>query len=100
MLPRFGYDVAAVGWMVGVERILLALERRREAERPRNDVDVLVSGSAVIGRRERAKGLRVRIDVRGLDREALLAYARHKEISRVIIANGDKVEEIDLGERR
>jgi len=100
LLPRFGYDVAAVGWMVGVERILLALERRREAERPRNDVDVLVSGSAVIGRRERAKGLRVRIDVRGLDREALLAYARHKEISRVIIANGDKVEEIDLGELR
>ncbi len=100
LLPRFGYDVAAVGWMVGVERILLALERRREAERPRNDVDVLVSGSALIGRRERAKGLRVRIDVRGLDREALLAYARHKEIPRVIIADGDKVEEIGLGERR
>jgi len=100
LLPRFGYDVAAVGWMVGVERILLALERRREAERPRNDVDVLVSGSALIGRKERAKGLRVRIDVRGLNREALLAYARHKEISRVIIASGDRVEEIDLGERR
>ncbi len=25
LLPRFGYDVPAVGWMVGVERILLAL---------------------------------------------------------------------------
>ena len=100
LLPRFGYDVAAVGWMVGVERILLALERRREDERPRNEVDVLVSGSPVIGRRERAKGLRVRIDVRGLDREALLAYARHKEIPRVIIANGDRVEEIHLGEQR
>ena len=100
LLPRFGYDVVAVGWMVGVERILLALERRREDERPRNEVDVLVSGSPVIGRRERAKGLRVRIDVRGLDREALLAYARHKEIPRVIIANGDRVEEIHLGEQR
>lgn len=100
LLPRFGYDVAAVGWMVGVERILLALERRREIELPRNDVDVLVCGSAAIARRERAKGLRVRIDVRGLDREALLAYARHKEIPRVIIANGDAVEEIRLGESR
>ncbi|MHB8145797.1 MAG: ATP phosphoribosyltransferase regulatory subunit [Vulcanimicrobiaceae bacterium] len=100
LLPRFGYDVAAVGWMVGVERILLALERRREAERPRNEVDVLVSGSPVIGRAERAKGLRVRMDVRGLDREALLAYARHKEIPRVIIARGDAIEELHLGDLR
>lgn len=28
LLPRFGYDAAAVGWMVGVERLLIALERR------------------------------------------------------------------------
>ena len=97
LLPRFGYDVGAVGWMVGVERILLALERRRETERPRNEVDVLVSGSQAIGRRERSKGLRVRMDVRGLDREALLTYARHKEIPRVIIARDGSVEEIELG---
>lgn len=94
LLPRFGYDVAAVGWMVGVERILLALERRQQDERPRNEVDVLVCGSDEIARRERAKGLRVRLDVRDLDREALLAYARHKEIPRVIIADGDAVEEL------
>ncbi|HUY42096.1 MAG TPA: ATP phosphoribosyltransferase regulatory subunit [Candidatus Dormibacteraeota bacterium] len=94
LLPRFGYDVPAVGWMVGVERILLALERRREDERPRNEVDVLVSGSDVIAKRERAKGLRVRLDVRDLDRGGLLAYASHKEIPRVIIVEGDRVEEI------
>jgi ATP phosphoribosyltransferase regulatory subunit len=96
LLPRFGYDVPAVGWMVGVERILLALERRREDERPRNEVDVLVCGSDAIAQRERARGLRVRVDVRDLDREALLAYARHKEIPRVIIADGERVEEITL----
>ena len=95
LLPRFGYDVPAVGWMVGVERILLALERRRVDERPRNEVDVLVSGSDAIAAEERKNGLRVRVDVRGLDREALLAYARHKRIPRVIIANGGLVEEID-----
>jgi ATP phosphoribosyltransferase regulatory subunit len=98
LLPRFGYDVPAVGWMVGVERILLALERRREDERPRNEVDVLVSGSDAIAQRERAKGLRVRVEVRGLDRAALLEYARHKEIPRVIVADGDRVEEIILAE--
>ncbi len=96
LLPRFGYDVPAVGWMVGVERILLALERRREDERPRSEVDVLVSGSDLVARRERGRGLRVRLDVRELDRDALLAYARHKEIPRVIIAHGDSVEEIVL----
>ncbi len=95
LLPRMGYDVPAVGWMVGVERILLALERRRKDERPRNEVDVLVSGSDAIARREREKGLRVRVDVRGLDRAALLEYARDKEIPRVVIAQGDRVEEID-----
>ncbi|HLI98069.1 MAG TPA: ATP phosphoribosyltransferase regulatory subunit [Candidatus Baltobacteraceae bacterium] len=94
LLPRFGYDVPAVGWMVGVERILLALERRREDERPRNEVDVLVSGSDAIAAREREKNLRVRVDVRGLDRDALLAYARHKQIPRVIIARDGEVEEI------
>jgi ATP phosphoribosyltransferase regulatory subunit len=96
LLPRFGYDAPAVGWMVGVERILLALERRREDERPRNEVDVLVSGSDEIAARERRKGLRVRVDVRELGREQLLAYARHKRIPRVIISSGGTVEEIAL----
>jgi ATP phosphoribosyltransferase regulatory subunit len=98
LLPRFGFDVPAVGWMVGVERILLALERRRADERPRNEVDVLVSGSDTIAARERGKGLRVRMNVRNLDRAALLAYAVHKKIPRVIIAADGQVEEclIDL----
>ncbi|GAC1393881.1 MAG: ATP phosphoribosyltransferase regulatory subunit [Vulcanimicrobiaceae bacterium] len=96
LLPRFGFDVPAVGWMVGVERILLALERRREDERPRNEVDVLVSGSDTIAAQERAKGLRVRVDVRNLDRDDLLAYARHKLIPRVIIVSGGLVEEVDI----
>jgi len=97
LLPRFGYDVPAIGWMVGVERILLALERRRVDERPRNEVDVLVSGSDAIAARERKKGLRVRVDVRNLDRDSLLAYARHKRIPRLILAREGEIEEIVLG---
>lgn len=93
LLARFGLDVSAVGWMVGVERILLALERRREDERPRNEVDVLISNADVAAQRERAKGLRVRVDVRDLSREDLLAYARHKAIARVILGDGRGGEE-------
>ncbi len=96
LLPRFGFDVPAIGWMVGVERILLALERRRVDERPRNEVDVLVSGSDTIAARERRKGLRVRLEVRGLDRDAVLAYAAHKRIPRVILVTEDRIEEIVL----
>jgi ATP phosphoribosyltransferase regulatory subunit len=95
LLPRFGYDVPAVGWMVGVERILLALERRREDERPRTEVDVLVSGSDAIAAAERSKGLSVRLDVRDLSREELLAYARHKRIPRVICVRNGTIEEMD-----
>lgn len=94
LLPRFGYDVPAVGWMVGVERILLALERRDVDERPRNEVDVLVSGSDTLAAAERAKGLKVRLDVLNLSREELLAYARHKLIPRVLLARAGGVEEI------
>jgi ATP phosphoribosyltransferase regulatory subunit len=96
LLPRFGYDVPAVGWMVGVERILLALERRRIDERPRNEVDVLVSGSDVIAARERSRGFRVRLDVMHMEPERLLEYARHKAIPRVIIAHDGVVEEMRL----
>lgn len=94
LLPRFGYDVPATGWMVGVERILLALERRRVDERPRNEVDVLVSGSDAVAARERAKGLSVRVDVRRMSREALLEYARHKRIPRVVLVRDGEIEEI------
>ena len=96
LLPRFGFDVPAVGWMVGVERILLALERRSEDERPRNEVDVLVSGSDSVAAQERAKGNRVRLDVRDLSREELLAYARHKLIPRVLIARNGTIEEVNV----
>jgi ATP phosphoribosyltransferase regulatory subunit len=101
LVARFGLDVSAVGWMVGVERILLALERRREDDRPRNVVDVLVSNADVAAQRERAKGLRVRVDVRELSREDLLKYARHKGISRVIVGDGrGGEEEIEIARDR
>ena len=96
LLPRFGYDVPAVGWMVGVERILLALERRRIDERRRREVDVFVVGSDRAAMAERARGQRVRVDVRGLDRSAAIAYARHKAIPRILIARGEELEEILL----
>lgn len=96
LLPRFGFDTPAVGWMIGVERILLALERRRADERPRNEVDLLVSGSDQLAAQQRALGLRVRSEVLGLTRAQMIAYARHKEIPRLLIYSDGQVEELLL----
>ncbi len=98
LLPRFGFEAAAVGWMIGVERILLALERRRADERPRNEVDVLVSGSDRLAAEWRGQGLRVRSDVLGLTRDDLLTYALHKDIPRLVIQRDGRIEEIAVAE--
>jgi len=94
LLPRFGMPVAAVGWMVGVEGILLALERRPCTSEGHKRIDVLVNGSDALAARERANGNSVRIDVAGLERDALIRYASEKSIARVLLEKDGIVEEI------
>jgi ATP phosphoribosyltransferase regulatory subunit len=98
LLPRMGYDVPAVGWTAGVERLLIALERRGKYARPRpHRIDVLVAGSDVVAARERAAGNVVRFAGGGLDEEALLADARAHAIPRVVIATNGSVRELRVG---
>ncbi|MFN2527228.1 MAG: ATP phosphoribosyltransferase regulatory subunit, partial [Candidatus Baltobacteraceae bacterium] len=94
LLPQFGMQTPAVGWMVEIEGILLALERRHTGTKRIKRIDVLVSGSDALAARERAKGNNVRADVTGLDRDALLRYAHEKSIARVLIERDGTVEEI------
>ncbi|MBC5816450.1 MAG: ATP phosphoribosyltransferase regulatory subunit, partial [Candidatus Eremiobacteraeota bacterium] len=94
LLPQFGMQAPAVGWMVEIEGILLALERRGTGTKRVKRIDVLVSGSDALAARERAKGNTVRADVAGLDRDALLLYAREKSIGCVLIERDGAVEEI------
>jgi ATP phosphoribosyltransferase regulatory subunit len=97
LLPHFGLDAGAVGWSAGVERLLLALERRhsnRFGEAPA--IDVLVSGSDVIAARERAAGRTVRIDFDRQSEATLLALARAQRIPRLVIARGGEIREFDV----
>jgi len=97
LLPRFGYDAPAVGWTSGIERILIALERRgRHLDRKRPRIDLLVAGSDVIAARERAAGNVVRFASGDLDDEALLADARAHGIPRILIARNGKVRELKV----
>ena len=100
LLPRFGFDVPAVGWTAGVERLLIALERRgKYVRRRRHRVDVLVAGSDVVAARERASGNVVRYA--GADRadELLVEEARAYGIPRVVIAVDGTVRELRVGPR-
>ena len=94
LLPQFGMETPAVGWMVEIEGILLALERRNSTVKHDKRIDVLVSGSDALAARERVAGRVVRVDVAGLERGGLLDYAREKAIPRVLIDCDGAVEEI------
>ncbi len=95
LLPRFGYDVPAVGWMGGIERILIALERRgRHLDRKRPRIDMLVAGSDIVAARERAAGNVVRCASADLSDEALLADARAYGIPRILVSRNGAVKEL------
>jgi ATP phosphoribosyltransferase regulatory subunit len=95
LLPRFGFDVPAVGWTAGVEQLLIALERRgKHLLRRRHRIDVLVSGSDVVAARERAAGNVVRFSGGDIDEAALIADARAHHIPRIVIATNAAVREL------
>jgi ATP phosphoribosyltransferase regulatory subunit len=98
LLPKFGYDVPAVGWTAGVERLLIALERRgKHVRQRRHRIDVLVAGSDVVAARERAAGNVVRCTAADHDDAALVAEARAHEIPRIVIATDGVVRELRVG---
>ena len=100
LLPRFGYNVSAVGWTAGVERLLIALERRgKHVRRRRHRIDVLVAGSDVVAARERAAGNVVRYAGSDLGDEALIEEARLHGIPRVVVATNGAVRELRIGPR-
>jgi ATP phosphoribosyltransferase regulatory subunit len=100
LLPRFGFNVPAVGWTAGVERLLIALERRgKHVRRRQHRVDVLVAGSDVVAARERAAGNVVRYAGSQLSDDALLEEARAHGIPRVVIAVNGTVRELRAGPR-
>jgi ATP phosphoribosyltransferase regulatory subunit len=97
LLPRFGFDMGAVGWSLAVERILIALERRHSTRfGAAPAIDVLVSGLDVLAARERAAGHIVRIDFEGLSEHELIAEARRHKIPRVVFAQSGVVREIEV----
>jgi len=94
LIGCYGRPLPAVGFGIGVERVLLALE-----EQGRQDVnlapDLLVAAdAALVGkvtlRRLRCRGLRVEVDVMARDEAGLLEYAQERGIPRIIVAGDEE----------
>lgn len=89
LVAHFGPSLPAVGFALGVERLLLAL---REQDQMAVDImpEALIDGQNWIKANELADalrdlGLRIEVDVRDRDAESLVAYARDKGVSRVVL---------------
>ncbi|HHW06050.1 MAG TPA: ATP phosphoribosyltransferase regulatory subunit [Clostridia bacterium] len=84
LLGQFGWDVPAIGFAFGIERLMQTLPGANEAP-----VDVLVVGGKVPERlkeaeRLRQRGLKVEIDLLGRSRQEAAAYAARRNIAQVV----------------
>lgn len=106
LLERFGYDVPATGLAIGVERLLLALDRSGvpNGAEPQRLLLVSVpsrrSEACSAAWRLRQQGFVVEMDVLGLGPAHAVAYANERQIPRVVLfdeAADGTVEVIDGG---
>jgi len=99
LLGNFGFDAPAVGWAAGIERFLIALERRGGIPAASEQhAEYLVFGDDRTARQMRARGLRVARALGAAEESALVAEARAQGIPRVIV-DGECIDVTD-GSRR
>lgn len=92
LIGRYGEPLPAVGWALGVERVLLALERQRA-------IDVHTAPETLVAwcdhrachdqvARWRREGHHVEVDVLRRSEHELLTYAAQRGIPRVLACTG------------
>ena len=94
LIGRYGRPLPAVGFGLGVERVLLALEEQGEQEVDLAPHLLVAAEAALAGRaalqRLRRQGMKVEVDVMARDEVGLLEYARVRGTPWVIIAGDDE----------
>lgn len=102
LIGRFGYDLPATGFAVGIERLLLAMQRNGGAELDDAPPTLFVADEARAKEacdtawRLRAQGESIEIDVLGMDRGAALQYASQRGIHRIVLFQGDPGGEVEV----
>lgn len=109
LLGRFGYDMPATGLALGVERLMLALERNGIGADAEPAVTLFVADDARMAEacsaawRLRTQGHAIEIDVQGFDNEAALNFAAARRCARVVFFRGETgqpVEVVEAGSKR
>lgn len=94
LIGIYGRPLPAVGFALGVERVLLALEEQGQqkvdlAPRLLVAANVAPAGRATL-QRLRHQGVKVEVDVMARDEASLLEYAQKRGIPRIIVAGDEK----------
>ncbi len=94
LIGRYGRPLPAVGFGLGVERVLLALEEQGEQEVSLAPHLLVAAEAASMGRAAlqhlRRQGMKVEMDVMARDEVGLLEYARVRGIPWVIVAGDEE----------
>lgn len=95
LLQRFGRDCPATGFSLGVNMILMALERQKKLpEPPGGGTLILYSPSCrkkayAIFCNLRDKGLTAELDISGMDAAKAMIYAKARGMNKIILVNGE-----------
>lgn len=98
LISQFGADTPATGMAMGLERLMLALERH--GAKPKFKVpEILVlpadlTCALTYAQNLRNLGHRVEVDVQGFSEKEALAYGKERGISRVVVVGEDGVVEL------
>ena len=94
LIGRYGRPLPAVGFGLGVERVLLALEAQSEQEVDLAPRLLVAAEAASMGRaalqRLRRQGMKVEVDVMARDEAGLLEYARVRGTPWIIVAGDEE----------
>jgi len=94
LIGLYGRPLPAVGFGIGVERVLLALEEQGEQEVDLAPHILVSAGAASAGRAIlqslRRRGVKVEVDVMARDEASLLEYAQQRGILQVIAAGDEE----------
>lgn len=96
LLGQFGRDLPAVGFALGLERLLFVLEQQGRRLQP-PDVDLLVvpidlQRGLALAREERERGNRVEVELTGLTPAEAAVFARRRNIARVATVTAAEVQ--------
>lgn len=95
LLQRFGKDCPATGFSLGVNMILMALERQKKIPEARAGGTLMLYGAA--GRKKayaifnelRGKGQTAELDISGMDAEKARIYAKARGMNKIIFVESD-----------